>query len=77
MAPLVVSRDPALVQLESWIERIWDQARAFGLDPYPTHFEIFTSRIILGDERLHFLPHCILACNGCKASRFSTSTCGS
>jgi len=46
MAPLVVSRDPALVQLESWIERIWDQARAFGLDPYPTHFEIVPATIM-------------------------------
>jgi stage V sporulation protein R len=46
MAPLVVSRDPAVVQLESWIERIWDQARAFGLDPYPTHFEIVPATIM-------------------------------
>ena len=46
MAPLVVSRDPALVQLESWIERILDRARAFGLDPYPTHFEIVPATIM-------------------------------
>jgi stage V sporulation protein R len=46
MAPLVVSRDPALVQLESWIERILDRAKAFGLDPYPTHFEIVPATIM-------------------------------
>jgi stage V sporulation protein R len=42
----VLSRDPAVVQLESWIERIWDKARAFGLDPYPTHFEIVPATIM-------------------------------
>jgi stage V sporulation protein R len=42
----VISRDPALVQLESWIERIWDQALAFGLDPYPTHFEVVPASIM-------------------------------
>jgi stage V sporulation protein R len=42
----VISRDPGLAQLESWIERIWDQAHAFGLDPYPTHFEIVPATIM-------------------------------
>lgn len=42
----VISRDPALVQLESWITRIWDKAAEFGLDPYPTHFEIVPATIM-------------------------------
>lgn len=42
----IVTKDPAAAQLEQWIERIWDQARAFGLDPYPTHFEIVPATIM-------------------------------
>ena len=42
----VVTKDPATAQLEHWIERIWDQAHAFGLDPYPTHFEIVPASIM-------------------------------
>ena len=41
-----VFKDPYAAQLEHWIERIWDRARAFGLDPYPTHFEIVPASIM-------------------------------
>ncbi|HEU5317513.1 MAG TPA: SpoVR family protein [Chloroflexota bacterium] len=41
-----VTKDPFTAQLEHWIERIWEQARAFGLDPYPTHFEIVPATIM-------------------------------
>lgn len=41
-----VSKDPQLAQLEGWIERIWDKARAFGLDPFPTHFEVVPATIM-------------------------------
>ena len=41
-----VVKDPHIAQLEHWIERIWEQARAFGLDPYPTHFEIVPASIM-------------------------------
>ncbi|BDI31998.1 stage V sporulation protein R [Capsulimonas corticalis] len=33
-------------ELERWIEIIWDQAREFGLDPYPTHFEVVPQHVI-------------------------------
>ena len=33
-------------ELESWIEIIWDQAKEFGLDPYPTHFEVVPQHVI-------------------------------
>src|SRR6266536_4224216 len=42
----VISRDPAIVQLESWIERIWDKAIEFGLRPFPMHYEIVPSSIL-------------------------------
>jgi stage V sporulation protein R len=42
----VLSRDPQLVQLESWIQRIWDVAAGFGLTPYPTHFEVVPATIM-------------------------------
>src|ERR687896_671339 len=42
----LVSKNPYVAQLEHWIERIWEQARAFGLDPYPTHFEIVPAQIM-------------------------------
>jgi stage V sporulation protein R len=42
----VINRDPALVQLESWIERIWDKAQEFGLRPFTTHFEIVPATIM-------------------------------
>src|SRR5215210_4607366 len=42
----VISRDPAIVQLESWIERIWDKAIEFGLQPFTTHFEIVPATIM-------------------------------
>ena len=41
-----VTKTPHAAQLEHWIERIWEQARAFGLDPYPTHFEIVPASIM-------------------------------
>jgi stage V sporulation protein R len=42
----VISRDPAIVQLESWIERIWDKAGEFGLHPFTTHFEVVPATIM-------------------------------
>ena len=34
------------VELERWLEIIWNQAREFGLDPYPTHFEVVPQHVI-------------------------------
>lgn len=34
------------VELNHWLEIIWDQAREFGLDPYPTHFEVAPQHVI-------------------------------
>lgn len=34
------------IELEKWIEIIWDQAHEFGLDPYPTHFEVAPQHVI-------------------------------
>jgi stage V sporulation protein R len=42
----VISKDPQLAQLEHWIDRIWDKARSFGLDPFPTHFEVVPAAIM-------------------------------
>jgi stage V sporulation protein R len=42
----LVSKDPYVAQLEHWIGRIWEQAHAFGLDPYPTHFEVVPASIM-------------------------------
>jgi stage V sporulation protein R len=42
----VINRDPAIAQLESWIERIWDKVIEFGLQPFPTHFEIVPATIM-------------------------------
>ncbi len=42
----VMKREPHVVQLESWIRRIWDKAVELGLDPYPTHFEIVPATIM-------------------------------
>ena len=33
-------------ELERWLEIIWAQAREFGLDPYPTHFEVVPQHVI-------------------------------
>lgn len=33
-------------ELERWIEIIWEQAREFGLDPYPTRFEVVPQHVI-------------------------------
>lgn len=33
-------------ELERWIDIIWEQAREFGLDPYPTHFEVVPQHVI-------------------------------
>ena len=46
MALEVVKTDPALAQLESWIERIWDKAAEFGLTPFSTHFEVVPATIM-------------------------------
>ena len=34
------------VELNKWLEIIWDQAQEFGLDPYPTHFEVAPQHVI-------------------------------
>ena len=36
----------ALRELEPAIERIWDVATGFGLDPFPTHFEVVPASIM-------------------------------
>ena len=32
--------DKEIKELEKAVEQIWEVARGFGLDPYPTNFEI-------------------------------------
>lgn len=39
-------RDPDLTALEPSIERIWEIAKGFGLDPFPTHFEVVPASIM-------------------------------
>ena len=34
------------IELNKWMEIIWDQAQEFGLDPYPTHFEVAPQHVI-------------------------------
>lgn len=34
------------VELEKWIELIWEKAQEMGLNPYPTHFEVVPDYII-------------------------------
>jgi len=34
------------IELEKWIDIIWEQAHELGLDPYPTHFEVVPQHII-------------------------------
>ncbi|MGI4787254.1 MAG: SpoVR family protein [Janthinobacterium lividum] len=34
------------IELNKWMEIIWDQAREFGLDPYSTHFEVAPQHVI-------------------------------
>jgi stage V sporulation protein R len=34
------------VELEKWIDIIWEKAHELGLDPYPTHFEVAPQHII-------------------------------
>ncbi len=46
MALEVIKSDAAIAQLESWIERIWDKAIEFGLEPFPTHFEVVPASIM-------------------------------
>ena len=42
-----MSLSPAeTVELNKWLEIIWDQAQEFGLDPYPTHFEVAPQHVI-------------------------------
>ena len=42
-----MSLSPAeTVELNKWLEIIWDQAQEFGLDPYATHFEVAPQHVI-------------------------------
>ncbi len=34
------------IELNKWLEIIWDQAQEFGLDPYATHFEVAPQHVI-------------------------------
>jgi stage V sporulation protein R len=34
------------VELEKWIEMIWEKAHEMGLEPYPTHFELVPDHVI-------------------------------
>ena len=36
--------DKEIKELETAVEQIWEVARGFGLDPYPTNFEIAVHR---------------------------------
>ena len=47
-------------ELERWLEIIWAQAREFGLDPYPTHFEVVPQHVIY-ELGAYGLPGPILA----------------
>src|SRR5512142_1318457 len=38
--------DAELKELEKTIERIWEIAEGFGLDPYPVHFEVVPAAIM-------------------------------
>src|SRR5499425_258554 len=38
--------DREIKELESAVEQIWDVARHFGLDPYPTNFEIVPATVM-------------------------------
>src|ERR1051325_5503101 len=38
--------DKEIVELEAAIERIWEIGRGFGLDPFPTNFEIVPSAVM-------------------------------
>jgi len=41
MKPLQVDKDPEKTMVE-----VWDVARAFGLDPFPTHFEVVPATMV-------------------------------
>lgn len=42
-----MSLSPAeTVELNKWLGIIWDQAQEFGLDPFPTHFEVAPQHVI-------------------------------
>src|SRR5580704_8509614 len=34
------------LEIEKWMEIIWDKAHELGLDPYPTHFEVVPQHVI-------------------------------
>jgi stage V sporulation protein R len=34
------------VELERWIETIWERAHELGLEPYPTHFELVPDHVV-------------------------------
>src|SRR5687767_15950428 len=38
--------DKEIRELENAVEQIWEVARGFGLDPYPTNFEIVPATVM-------------------------------
>ena len=38
--------DKEIKELEKAVEQIWEVARQFGLDPYPTNFEIVPATVM-------------------------------
>ncbi len=44
--PEAMSDEKYVAELEDAIERIWEIARRFGLDPYPTNFELVPATIM-------------------------------
>jgi len=42
----LVMLDLEIQALESAVEQIWEVARGFGLDPYPTNFEIVPAQVM-------------------------------
>lgn len=42
----MIVKDGQLTELEVWIQRIWDKAIGYGLNPYPTNFEIVPPHIM-------------------------------
>jgi stage V sporulation protein R len=44
--PAMTPDDRYVAELETAVERIWELARRFGLDPYPTNFELVPAAIM-------------------------------
>jgi stage V sporulation protein R len=42
----MISPDPTVAELEPAIEKIWEIAQGFGLDPFPVHFEMVPAAIM-------------------------------